>query len=158
MKAVARVVDTSSQDGANPQSSCVESRSPPGHVCTPSNARSCEVKRASARLFKSRKLPRRPPDGSTEVVKLPLLAIGDQRRSRRLELLDGLRDRRIIKRSRRGSVPSPQARMASISSTGRGMLPIGSVGMRMAWRSLAGRGTQLNREPNRVSETSGVTH
>jgi hypothetical protein len=44
------------------------------------------------------KLPSRPPDGSTEVVKLALLAIDDQRRSRRLELLDGLPGRRIIKR------------------------------------------------------------
>ena len=64
-----------------------------------------------------------------EVVILPLLAIGDDRRAGGLEPLDGVADRRVVERVERGIVGVAVAATASISSSGRGMLPIGSVGI-----------------------------
>jgi hypothetical protein len=59
----------------------------------------------------------------------PLFAISDDGRAGRLESGDGIPDRFPIEGLRPSSMPSPQLAMASISACGRGMLPMGSVGI-----------------------------
>ena len=72
---------------------------------------------------------RQPVDAvRPEVVVLPLLAVGDDRRAGGLEPLDGVADRLVVERVERGFAPSVAA-TASISRKGLGMLPIGSVGI-----------------------------
>ena len=72
---------------------------------------------------------RQPVDAvGPEVVVLPLLAVGDDRRAGGLEPLDGVPDRLVVERVRSGSVPFVAA-TASIKRGGLGILPIGSVGI-----------------------------
>ena len=59
---------------------------------------------------------------------LPLLAVGDDRRAGGLEPLDGVPDRLLVERLQRGIV-APLGRDRLDQGRGRGMLPIGSVGM-----------------------------
>ena len=70
-----------------------------------------------------------------EVVVLALLAVGDDRRAGGLELRDRVADGRVVQRVQGRILRS--AAIASISDSGRGMLPIGSVGMFVMDRNLA---------------------
>ena len=67
-----------------------------------------------------------------EVVVLALLAVGDHRRARRFEPLDRVADRFFVERIER-RVGAVRLAIASIKPSGRGMLPIGSVGMITGW-------------------------
>ena len=64
-----------------------------------------------------------------EVVILALLAVGDDRGAGRLEAGDGVADRLVVQSGRGRGRRSRFAATASMSSGGRGMLPMGSVGM-----------------------------
>ena len=75
---------------------------------------------------------------SPEVVIFALFPIRDHRRTRRLKLSDRIPDGFRVKRLETLVHARPAAAMASMSDCGRGMLPMGSVGITMFFSPLDG--------------------
>ena len=85
-----------------------------------------------------------PRQVSAEIVIFALFAVGNHWRTGGLELGDRIPNGFRVERFEISSMPVPAAAMASMRERGRGMLPMGSVGITILCRPLVGENGAFN--------------